>query len=78
MFTPKYPPQDTAPTPTVQTVYRPVPYAPARVPAPSAPPAHRPSVQLTTGSTLALVAVTAASVAVCAVVVRSILKGNKR
>ncbi|MFK4117907.1 SpdD protein [Streptomyces longwoodensis] len=101
MFTPKYPPQDTAPapTPTVQTVYRPMPYAPAHIPAPSAPPAHRPSVQLTAGSTLALVAgggaavlvvgavlvsmllavaVTAASVAVCAVVVRSILKGNKR
>ncbi|MEW2113793.1 SpdD protein [Streptomyces sp. NPDC005474] len=99
MFTPKYPPQDTASprTSAPPTVYSPVPYVPGHTPVPPAPSANRPAVQLTVGSTLALVAgggavvlvvgavlvsmllavaVTAASVAVCAVVIRSILKGN--
>ncbi|MFI0086465.1 SpdD protein [Streptomyces bobili] len=96
MFTPKYPPQDTAPIPTtsIPTTYS----ATAYVPAP-APVSNRPTVQLTAGSTLALavgggalvlvvgavlvsmllaVAITAASVAVCAVTVRSILESDRR
>ncbi|MFI7499598.1 SpdD protein [Streptomyces sp. NPDC049687] len=96
MFTPKYPPQDTTPAPTV---YTPTPYVPAVAPAPSALASNRPTVQLTPGSTLALVAgggalvlvvgavlvsmllavaITAASVAVCAVTIRSILKSDRR
>ncbi|MFH9824839.1 SpdD protein [Streptomyces bobili] len=96
MFTPKYPPQDTAPIPTAPapTTYSPTAYVPA-----PAPVSNRPAVQLTAGSTLALVAggsaavlvvgtvlvsmflavaITAASVAVCAVTVRSILKSDRR
>ncbi|MFD5265733.1 SpdD protein [Streptomyces sp. NPDC058335] len=96
MFTPKYPPQDTAPIPTAPapTTYSPAAYFPA-----PAPVSNRPTVRLTAGSTLALVAggtaavlivgtvlvsmflavaITAASVAVCAVTVRSILKSDRR
>ncbi|MEU3611579.1 SpdD protein [Streptomyces sp. NPDC006872] len=99
MFTPKYPPQDTAPmhTTTTPTAYNPVHYVSAPAPVPSAPVSHRPAVQLTPGSTLALVAggsaavlvvgavlvsmllavaITATSVAVCAVVIRSMLKSR--
>ncbi|MEU1517222.1 SpdD protein [Streptomyces sp. NPDC005811] len=100
MFTPKYPPQDTAPTTfTHPAPYGSTPYVPAPTPVPSAPVSHRPAAQLTPGSTLALVAgggalvlvvgavlvsmllavaITAASVAVCAVTVRSILKSDRR
>ncbi|MFJ5303982.1 SpdD protein [Streptomyces sp. NPDC088350] len=97
MFTPKYPPQDTAPDPTtvphVLAAGAPVP-AP-QAPAPVAPVSNRPTVQLTPGSALALaagggavvlvvgavlvslllaVAITGMSVAVVAVVLRSLLK----
>ncbi|MDX3548811.1 SpdD protein [Streptomyces europaeiscabiei] len=101
MFTPKYPPQDTAPLPTTTTptAMSPATHVPAPAPVPSASVFGRPTVQLTPGSTLALataggamvlvvgavlvsmllaVAITAASVAVCAVVVRSILKSDRR
>jgi hypothetical protein len=101
MFTPKYPPQDTAPaqiTPAA-VVHHPAPYAPVSVPVPAAPGINRPTLQLAPGSALALVAsgsalvviigavlvsmllavaITAASVAVCAVTVRSILKSDRR
>ncbi|MDT0466410.1 SpdD protein [Streptomyces gibsoniae] len=95
MFTPKYPPQDTAPPPATipQTTT-----APAPAPAVVAPVSNRPTVQLTPGSALALaagggavvlvvgavlvsmllaVAITAVSVAVCAVVLRSLLNHEK-
>ncbi|MGW0993635.1 SpdD protein [Streptomyces sp. NPDC002523] len=97
MFTPKYPPQDTAPTPTViqpqTTTPAPAVQAPAPV-APTAPVSNRPTIQLTPGSALALaagggtvvlvvgavlvslllaVAITGVSVAVTAVVLRSLL-----
>ncbi|MFF3938316.1 SpdD protein [Streptomyces phaeofaciens] len=100
MFTPKYPPQDTAPTAfTHPAPYGSTPYVPAHTPVPSPPVSQRPALQLTPGSTLALVAgggalvlvvgavlvsmllavaITAASVAVCAVTVRSILKSDRR
>jgi hypothetical protein len=94
MFTPKYPPRDTAPAPTI-----PVPYVPTAAPIPSASASNRPAVRLTSGGMLTLaagggalvlvlgavlvsmllaVAITAASVAVCAVTVRSILKSDRR
>ncbi|GAB7109009.1 hypothetical protein JCM4814A_73230 [Streptomyces phaeofaciens JCM 4814] len=102
MFTPKYPPQDTAPpattaAPTGPTPAPVVPIAPAAVPV--APVSNRPTVQLTPGSALAFaaggagvvlvvgavlvslllaVAITAASVAVCAVVLRSILNSERK
>ncbi|MFF4589710.1 SpdD protein [Streptomyces sp. NPDC001388] len=101
MFTPKYPPQDTAPAPTVYSPapYVPAPYVPAPAPLPSTQASTRPTVQLTPSSVLALaavggalvlvvgavlvsmllaVAITAASVAVCAVTVRSILRSDSR
>ncbi|WP_369186356.1 SpdD protein [Streptomyces sp. R08] len=97
MFTPKYPPQDTAPAPA-PVVYVPTAGAPVPAPqalAPLAPVSNRPTVQLTPGSALALaagggavvlvvgavlvslllaVAITGMSVAVVAVVLRSLLK----
>ncbi|MBJ7907374.1 SpdD protein [Streptomyces sp. DSM 110735] len=101
MFTPKYPPTDTAPVvpapaPTVSAstpaTTTPTPVVPA-----SAPASNRPVVQLTPGSTLALVgggtavvlvvgavlvsmllavAITGVSVAICAVVLRSLVKDS--
>ncbi|MGW3307181.1 SpdD protein [Streptomyces sp. NPDC001073] len=97
MFTPKYPPQDTASAPT-PVIYVPTTSAPApapQAPALVAPVSSRPTVQLTPGSALALaagggavvlvvgavlislllaVAITGMSVAVVAVVLRSVLK----
>lgn len=91
MFTPKYPPQDTAPPPAT------IPQTTA-APAVVAPVANRPTVQLTPGSALALaagggavvmvvgavlvslllaVAITGMSVAVTAVVLRSLLNNQK-
>ncbi|MFJ7338662.1 SpdD protein [Streptomyces sp. NPDC101116] len=100
MFTPKYPPQDTAPPGTAASTARTPaavqPSAPAPVPVARA--SNRPTVQLTPGSALALaagggavvlvvgavlvsmllaVAITAASVAVCAVVLRSLLNEER-
>ncbi|MFJ7337901.1 SpdD protein [Streptomyces sp. NPDC101116] len=101
MFTPKYPPQDTAPPGTAApTAHTPAPVQPsAPAPVPVAPAtSKRPTVQLTPGSALALaagggavvlvvgavlvsmllaVAITAASVAVCAVVLRSLLNAER-
>ncbi|MEU0717763.1 SpdD-like protein [Streptomyces lavendulocolor] len=101
MFRPKLPtmPQPTGlVTPPAVVESNPVtPTTPVPHPLPAAPASSRPAVQLTSGSTLALVgggaavvlvvgavlvsmllavAVTAASVAVCAVVVRSVLKDH--
>jgi hypothetical protein len=100
VFTPKYPPPDTAPAPSLA----PVPTAAEvhAVQAPAlvvpAPVSQRPAVQLTPGSALALaagggavvlvvgavlvsmllaVAITGMSVAVCAVVLRSLLNQQK-
>ncbi|MGI5511919.1 SpdD protein [Streptomyces sp. CA-106131] len=100
MFTPKYPPQDTAPAPA--TVYPTVDVQASVVPAsapapvvPTAPVSNRPTVQLTPGTAIALVgggtavvlivgtvlvslllavAITGVSVAVTAVVLRSLVK----
>ncbi|MFC4503208.1 MULTISPECIES: SpdD protein [Streptomyces] len=101
MFTPKYPPRDTAPPAAIPapTVYTPVPVqASAPAPVPAVPVSNRPTVQLTPGSALALaagggavvlvvgavlvsmllaVAITAMSVAVCAVVLRSLLSQER-
>ncbi|NED74085.1 SpdD protein [Streptomyces sp. SID9944] len=98
MFTPKYPPQDTAPTNPIQAPTPAADHAPATVtpaPAPVVPASNRPTVQLTPGTVLALVgggtavvlvvgavlvsmllavAITGVSVAVCAVVLRSLAK----
>ncbi|CAM5588752.1 hypothetical protein [Streptomyces griseorubiginosus] len=100
MFTPKYPPQDTAPPANT------MPLPASDLPAPAAPAApalapvssNRPVVQLTPGSALALaagggavvlvvgavlvsmllaVAITGMSVAVCALVIRSILNSER-
>ncbi|MCD7440104.1 SpdD protein [Streptomyces lincolnensis] len=94
MLTPKYPPRDTAPAPTHAPTADALVPAP-QAPAPVAPVANRPTIQLTPGSALALaagggavvlvvgavlvslllaVAVTGMSVAVVAVVLRSLLK----
>ncbi|MFI9769440.1 SpdD protein [Streptomyces sp. NPDC052415] len=97
MFTPKYPPPDTAPI----TASAPVTNAQALAVSPSAavaPVSNRPTVQLTPGSALALaagggavvlvvgavlvslllaVAITGMSVAVCAVVLRSLLNAER-
>ncbi|WP_086748233.1 SpdD protein, partial [Streptomyces scabiei] len=58
MFTPKYPPQDTAPLPTTTTptptAMSPTTHVPAPAPVPSASVFSRTTVQLTPGSTLAL------------------------
>ncbi|WP_030898233.1 hypothetical protein [Streptomyces sp. NRRL S-474] len=102
MFTPKYPPQDTASlgTATAPAFPTQAPVQPSgQAPAPVATAAsNRPTVQLTPGSALALaagggavvlvvgavlvsmllaVAITATSVAVCAVVLRSILNSER-
>ncbi|WP_405615294.1 SpdD protein [Streptomyces sp. NBC_01508] len=91
MFTPKYPPPDTAPViRTPDAIHPPAVHAPAPVPVASS----RPTVQLTPaavitiavgGTTVVLVigavlvslllavAITGASVAICAVVLRSLL-----
>ncbi|WP_030324095.1 hypothetical protein [Streptomyces sp. NRRL B-3229] len=94
MFTPKYPPQDTTPVPTTPASYvstaAPIPYAPAsNRPAVQLTPggmltlaAGGGALVLVVGavlvSMLLAVAITAASVAVCAVTVRSILKNDRR
>ncbi|MFI1290659.1 SpdD protein [Streptomyces sp. NPDC020792] len=105
MFTPKYPPPDTAPAapapaPVTDTPASTTP-APVPVPvsAPVVPVSNRPTIQLTPGSALALaasggavvlvigavlvsmllaVAITAASVAVCALVVRSLISQERK
>ncbi|MFF8485118.1 SpdD protein [Streptomyces antibioticus] len=76
MFTPKYPPQDTAPpvTATASTAYTPAPVqpsAPAQVPV--AAVSNRPTVQLTPGSALALAAGGGAVVLVVGAVLVSLL-----
>lgn len=107
MFTPKYPPLDTAPAHTVIPTSAPAvpcdcghnhtPAAPAPAPVPTPTVPTRPTVQLTPGSVIAVagagtavvlvvgtvlvsmllaVAITGASVAVCAVVLRSLLKDS--
>ncbi|QHC20595.1 SpdD protein [Streptomyces sp. GS7] len=103
MFTPKYPPPDTAPPPLATAPLVPVvdtsaqvepTHATTPVPVPVPATAKRSTVQLTPGGVVAIaaggtatvlivgavlvsmllaVAITAASVAVCALVVRSIL-----
>ncbi|MFF7330483.1 SpdD protein [Streptomyces sp. NPDC008150] len=100
MFTPKYPAPDTASgIPAAAPVAPPVSVPTAPAPAAPAPVSNRPVVQLTPGSTLALVgggtavvlvvgavlvsmllavAITGASVAVCAVVLRSLLNHENR
>ncbi|MGV9321279.1 SpdD protein [Streptomyces sp. NPDC003660] len=91
MFAPKYPPTDTAPTIPTASSTAPVPVAPV-------PVSNRPTIQLTPGSTLALVgggtavvlivgtvlvsmllavAITGVSVAICAVVLRSLLNDSR-
>ncbi|MFH9891685.1 SpdD protein [Streptomyces luteogriseus] len=75
MFTPKYPPQDTAPPATATApaaVYTPVPLQPT-APAAVAPASNRPTVQLTAGSALALAAGGGAVVLVVGAVVVSLL-----
>ncbi|MFH9589426.1 SpdD protein [Streptomyces luteogriseus] len=75
MFTPKYPPQDTAPpvnatgAPTVAR--HPAPVQPT--PPPVAPVSNRPTVQLTPGSALALAAGGGAVVLVVGAVLVSML-----
>ncbi|WP_031097642.1 MULTISPECIES: hypothetical protein [unclassified Streptomyces] len=92
MFTPKYPPKDTAPAPTVIPAQAPAvqPHTPGIQPVP-----QRPAVQLTPGTAVAIVgggtavvlvvgavlvslllavAITGVSVAVTAVVLRSLVK----
>ncbi|MFJ3667743.1 SpdD protein [Streptomyces sp. NPDC090106] len=97
MFTPKYPPPDTAP-PVAATAPTVAGTAPVQPSAPVAPLSNRPTVQLTPGSALALaagggavvlvvgavlvslllaVAITGMSVAVVAVVLRSLLKDER-
>ncbi|KUN33645.1 SpdD protein [Streptomyces longwoodensis] len=77
MFTPKYPPQDTAPpaTDTTPTVHTPAPIQPTQItaPAPVVPVSHRPTVQLTPGSALALAAGGGAVVLVVGAVLVSLL-----
>ncbi|MFF9120330.1 SpdD protein [Streptomyces massasporeus] len=79
MFTPKYPPQDTAlpvTATTSATAHNPAPGQPTRAPAPAsvAPVvSNRPTVQLTPGSTLALAAGGGAVVLVVGAVLVSML-----
>ncbi|MEW1561749.1 SpdD protein [Streptomyces sp. NPDC093509] len=98
MFTPKYPTPDIAPPPTMSAPSAGAAVPIAQTPAPVAPVSNRPTVQLTAGSTLALVgggtavvlvvgavlvslllavAITGMSVAVVAVVLRSILNQER-
>ncbi|MET7610367.1 SpdD protein [Streptomyces seoulensis] len=91
MLTPKYPPTDHAPIPA--------PTASSTTPAAPVPVSNRPTIQLTPGSTLALVgggtavvlvvgtvlvsmllavAITGVSVAICAVVLRSLLNDSRK
>ncbi|MGA5320416.1 SpdD protein [Streptomyces seoulensis] len=97
MLTPKYPPTDTAPT--VPTASSTVPATTNPAPVVPVPVSNRPVVQLTPGSTLALVgggtavvlivgtvlvsmllavAITGVSVAICAVVLRSLLNDSRK
>ncbi|MFB7845449.1 SpdD protein [Streptomyces sp. NPDC002466] len=105
MFSPKYPPPDTAPTPETSLIQPPAALAhpPAcdcnHTPAPAPVPAPRPGVRLTPGalvaavaggtavvlvvgavlvSMLLAVAVTAVSVALCAIVLRSLLNSQNK
>ncbi|MFF1280170.1 SpdD protein [Streptomyces sp. NPDC058299] len=73
MFTPKYPPQVTPPppAPVQQQTTAPAPTAPA--PAPLVPVSNRPVVQLTPGSTLALIGASTAVVLVVGTVLVSML-----
>ncbi|GAA2672402.1 MULTISPECIES: hypothetical protein [Streptomyces] len=71
MLTPKYPHQDTAPSATASAVE--VPASGSAVPAPTAPLANRPTVQLTPGSALALAAGGGAVVLVVGAVLVSML-----
>ncbi|WP_435881540.1 hypothetical protein [Streptomyces xanthochromogenes] len=99
MFTPKYPVPDTL-TALRNTARPAAPLTPVDDPAPTPAPVSpaRPTIQLTPGSTLALIgggtavvlivgtvlvsmllaiAITGASVAVCALVVRSLMNHNR-
>ncbi|WP_087808154.1 SpdD protein [Streptomyces sp. CS113] len=71
MLTPKYPHQDTAARATAPV--REVPASGSAVPAPAAPIANRPTVQLTPGSALALAAGGGAVVLVVGAVLVSML-----
>ncbi|MFF2201158.1 SpdD protein [Streptomyces sp. NPDC058145] len=71
MFTPKYPPQDTAPAPA--TVQTPAVQAPAPAVPVAAPASNRPTVQLTPGSALGLAAGGGAVVLVVGAVLVSML-----
>ncbi|WP_439948224.1 SpdD protein [Streptomyces sp. BBFR109] len=76
MFTPKYPPQDTAPTATHQAPTPAADYTPAPItppPAPVAPVSNRPTVQLTPGTALTLVGGGTAVVLVVGAVLVSML-----
>ncbi|MBC2866026.1 SpdD protein [Streptomyces mexicanus] len=78
MFTPKYPPPDTAPTtpapvPVPSADHTPATAAPASVPVAPAAVSNRPTVQLTPGSVLALVAGGGAVVLVVGTVLVSML-----
>ncbi|MFF9360513.1 SpdD protein [Streptomyces griseoluteus] len=98
MLTPKYPPTDTAPTPT-PTASSAIPATTTPAPVAPVPGSNRPTIQLTPGSTLALVgggtavvlivgtvlvsmllavAITGVSVAICAVVLRSLLNDSRK
>ncbi|MFD8677155.1 SpdD protein [Streptomyces seoulensis] len=98
MLTPKYPPTDHAPTPA-PTASSAAPAATASAPVAPVPVSNRPTIQLTPGSTLALVgggtavvlivgtvlvsmllavAITGVSVAICAVVLRSLLNDSRK
>ena len=74
MFTPKYPPQDTAPAAPVESApasHTPAPVAPTS--APLVPASNRPSVQLTPGTALVLVGGGTAVVLVVGAVLVSML-----
>ncbi|MGW5327426.1 SpdD protein [Streptomyces sp. NPDC004014] len=78
MFTPKYPPQDTAPAPNVTPLQTTAPVPTVQAPAPAqvlpmAPASNRPAVQLTPGSALALAAGGGAVVLVVGAVLVSML-----
>ncbi|MEU5599457.1 SpdD protein [Streptomyces sp. NPDC020298] len=74
MFTPKYPPPDTAPTvPTPAPTTDNVPAAATPAPVPVVPASNRPTVQLTPGTVLALVGGGTAVVLVVGAVLVSML-----